>query len=63
MNEYRIYFEIYGKKLKTTIQARNETEARDKVKSKLNILKVEKIQEPPKTNDEGVQKLWDFFGF
>lgn len=57
MNEYRIYFEIYGKKLKTTIQARNETEARDKVKAKLNILKVEKVE------DEAVDHFRSIFGF
>ena len=59
MNEYRIYFEIYGKKMKTTIQARSLSDAKDKLKSKLKILKVEKL---PNFTDELAQEFKDFFG-
>ena len=59
MNEYRIYFEIYGKKMKTTIQARSLSEAKDNLKSKLKILKVEKL---PNFTDQLPQEFKDIFG-
>jgi putative cell wall-binding protein len=40
MIEWTVYFEIYGKKMKTTVTAASESEAIEKVKSKLKINKV-----------------------
>lgn len=41
MKTYTIYFEIYGKKMKTTVEALNENDAKAKVKNKINFIKVE----------------------
>jgi len=46
MEEYEVFFEIYGKKMKTTVSAISEMMAKEIVKSKLIIHKVEK-----KSND------------
>jgi hypothetical protein len=40
MKEYDVYFSIYGKKLKTTVLARNEGEAMEYVRSKLLFHKI-----------------------
>lgn len=57
MNKYRLYFDIYGKKMKTTIEARSLSDAKDKLIRKLHILKVEKVEEDP------VDHLKSIFGF
>lgn len=41
-NRYTIYFEIYGKKLKTSVVAKSEKDAKLKVIEKLNFIKVVK---------------------
>ena len=41
MKTYTIYFEIYGKKMKTTVYADNPTDAIEKFKNKINFIKVE----------------------
>jgi len=41
-NRYTIYFEIYGKKLKTSVVAKSKKEAKLKVIEKLNFIKVVK---------------------
>ena len=41
-NRYTIYFEIYGKKLKTSVVAKSEKEAKLKIIEKLNFIKVVK---------------------
>ena len=40
MKTYKIYFEVYGHKMKTTVQAKNETEAKELVKNKIKFLKI-----------------------
>lgn len=45
MKNYKIHFEFYGKKMKTTVQANNEHEAVKIVNSKIFIIKV--VQEDP----------------
>ena len=40
MKTYTIYFEIYDKKMKTTVEALNENDAKAKVKKKINFIKV-----------------------
>ncbi len=42
MNKYIIYFEIFGKKMKTEIMAVSEDSARSQVYKRLNFLKIEK---------------------
>lgn len=45
MKNYTVYFEIYGKNMKTTVMAENEIKAVEIVKSKINIYKVEKTKD------------------
>ena len=40
MKNYKIYFEIYGKKMKTTVKANSENEAVKLVKDKILIKKI-----------------------
>ena len=40
MKTYIIYFEIFGKKMKTIIEADSKSEAKQKVKNKIIILSV-----------------------
>lgn len=44
--KYKVWFEIYGKKMITVINANNETDAKTKIKSKIHFHKIEKIEEP-----------------
>lgn len=43
MNKYIVYFEIYGKKMKTVVMAKNEQHAVQIVKDKIILHKVEPI--------------------
>lgn len=40
MKNYKIYFEVYGRKMKTTVKAKTELEAKELVKNKINFLKI-----------------------
>lgn len=44
MKTYKIYFEVYGRKMKTTVEANNERDAKEWVKEKIikntNFLKI-----------------------
>ena len=50
MKKYKLYFEFYGKKMKTTVTAKNEHEAVQIVNSKIFIIKI--VPEPKLTLDE-----------
>ena len=41
--KYRIYFEAFGKKLKTIVEANSETEAMHSIRNQIEILKIEEI--------------------
>ena len=56
MNRYTIYFEIYGKKMKTIVFADTEAEAKQKVIARLIFHKVEKKP------DDAVEHLKRTFG-
>lgn len=45
MNVYRVYFEIYDKKMRTDVVANNEEEAMDEVRDKTIFHKVERVKE------------------
>lgn len=49
---YIIYFEIFGKKMKTTIDANSQKEAKQKVKDKIIFHKIDGVNEGV---DEGVK--------
>lgn len=41
MRKHTIYFEIFGKKLKTTVMANNEREAKELIKNKIIFHKIQ----------------------
>lgn len=49
MKTYEIYFELFGKKMKTTITANSEYEAKDEIFNKIEFHKISCIDE---TDDE-----------
>ena len=59
-NNYSIYFEVYGHKLKTVIQATSEAEAKRKVISKIKFNKV--VCNEVKETDVSVEFLKNMFG-
>ena len=45
MYKFKVYFEIFGKKMKTEVNANNPMHAEEKVIERLKIIKVEKIDD------------------
>jgi predicted PolB exonuclease-like 3'-5' exonuclease len=41
MNKYIVYFEIFGKKMKTAVMAENQSEAKTIIKNKIKFHKIE----------------------
>jgi hypothetical protein len=62
MKRYKVYFEIYGKKMVTSVIDASETQAKEQVK---RSIKFHKITVEPLTPDEDelTQKLKDLFKF
>ena len=61
MKTYTIYFEIYGKKMKTVVSAYNEEEAKLHIRNKINFNKItckDSFAEELKKDNP----LKDFFG-
>jgi len=56
MKIYKVYFEIYGKKLKVEIKANSLSEAKEKVKNSIIFHKVDLF-------DEDLQSIRNFIGF
>ena len=53
MKNFKVYFEVFGKKMKTTINASSKEDAENKVRNKIIFHKVErevthKQESPPK---------------
>jgi hypothetical protein len=48
MKEYDVFFSIYGKKMKSTVKAETEEQARNCVRNKINF---DKIKEKPIFSD------------
>ena len=46
MKKYTVFFEIYGKKLKTVVYAESEAKAREIVKNKVVFHKIEEVADP-----------------
>lgn len=46
MRKYKLYFEFYGKKMQTTVIAKSELEAKQKVKDNLTFLKIVPEEDP-----------------
>ena len=63
MREYKIFFEIFGKKLVTTVTASSPLQAKAMVREAINFYKVEDITPTPDSirgfSDKDIS---DFFG-
>ena len=57
MNKYTVFFEIYGKKLKTTVKAKSEDEAKKLIAEKIIFYKVVK-----EIDDNNPEIFKDIFG-
>lgn len=60
MNEYYVYFEIYGKKMKTRIYAANEDLAKGEVKNKIIFHKVVEVEDH--SDGDVFEDLMNLFG-
>jgi len=58
MKRYIIYFELYGKKMKTTVSATSEEEAKKVIFNKINF---HKVVEKEKFTKEAVDKINGLF--
>jgi hypothetical protein len=58
MKIYKIYFEIFGKKMKYEVEAESKNDAINKLKNKISIIKIdEEIN-----NDDVLENLKNMFG-
>lgn len=58
MKKYKNFFDFYGKKLHTTIEARNVNDAKEFVKNKIIFYKIKDV-----TEDDVIEKLSKKFNF
>lgn len=56
--QYEVWFEVYGKKMKTTVLAKHEIEAKELIRKQIIFYKVEES----KPTDPGVDFLKGIFG-
>lgn len=57
MNKYEVKFEFYGRKMKTTIEAKSEDEVKYLIMGKIKFFDVKKINKP---NDYDLPEGFDF---
>ncbi len=62
MKNYDVYFELFGKKMKTKVLAESEVKAKEEVKNKIIFHKVAKVKDDA-FNDvtDIIDKMKDFF--
>jgi len=60
MKEYTIFFELFGKKMKTTIHALSEERAKERLKEKIIFHKVEEVKK--KSKGELIDEITKMFG-
>lgn len=61
MNTYRIHFEIFGKKMMTSVEAEDEQQAIIKLRKKIEIHKIENTSKRPNNPWSGTP-FEDIFG-
>lgn len=59
MHKYKLYFELFGKKLVTEIVANSEIEAKVKLKDKIIFHKIEKVPIMDKDSEDIFDKIMD----
>jgi fructose-bisphosphate aldolase class 1 len=58
MKIYKIYFEIFGKKMKYEVEAESKNDAINKLKNKINIIKIDEGI----NDDDVLENLKNMFG-
>jgi fructose-bisphosphate aldolase class 1 len=58
MKTYKIYFEIFGKKMKYEVEAESKNDAINKLKNKINIIKIDEGI----NDDDVLENLKNMFG-
>ena len=65
MKNYTLYFEFFGRKMKTTVSAESCQEAKDQVADRLNFMSIyenaEREEQSAKHEDPAVKKIFDLF--
>jgi hypothetical protein len=62
MKKFNVYFEIFGKKLKTEVEASSQEDAKKKIKNKIIFHKVEKTFDDNKNEvKDSSDFMTDFF--
>lgn len=59
MKDFIIYFELYGKKMKTTIPAQTEDQAKQILKDKIIFHKVQEKEKYNPVDDDWLNKFLD----
>ena len=62
MKAYKIYFEIFGKKMKYEVEAESKNDAINKLKNKINIIKIDEGVNEGVNDDDVLDNLKNMFG-
>ena len=62
MPRFDVYFEFYQRKMKTTVEAYSQSDAADKVRERVNILRIQQLDESTARMDKSVEDLMNMFG-
>jgi hypothetical protein len=62
MKIYKIYFEIFGKKMKYEVEAESKNDAINKLKNKINIIKINEGINEGINDDDVLENLKNIFG-
>lgn len=62
MKTYEIFFEIYGKKLKTTIEANSIDMAKAIIKDKIRFDKITELKSNNNDNNDLLDQMLNMFG-
>jgi hypothetical protein len=62
MKIYKIYFEIFGKKMKYEVEAESKNDAINKLKNKISIIKINEGINEGINDDDVLENLKNMFG-
>jgi len=62
MKQFRVFFELYGKKMQCTIECKSKTDVFDCITNKINIHKIEEMSKE-EAYSGALDSLKDLFGF
>ena len=62
MKAYKIYIEIFGKKMKYEVEAESKNDAINKLKNKISIIKINEGVNEGVNDDDVLENLKNMFG-